>query len=39
MEGTLVVLILLAPWSVLAVLLLGGLSGRLQLRKAAVRSR
>ncbi len=38
MHSTVVVLILLFPWSVLGVMLIGVLGSRLQLRKAAVRS-
>jgi len=39
MHSTVVVLILLFPWSVLGVMLIEVLGSRLHLRKAAVRSR
>ncbi len=39
MHSTLVVLILLFPWSILGVMLVGSLGRRVQLRKVAVRSR
>jgi hypothetical protein len=39
MHSTVVVLILLFPWSILGIMVVGTLGRRVQLRKVAVRSR
>ena len=39
MHSTVVVIILLFPWSILGVMMVGTLGRRLRLRKVAVRSR